>query len=33
MDEQLELFDFDYAEQRWISYLDNWKEFNDDNSK
>jgi hypothetical protein len=26
-EEQLELFDFDYAEQRWISYLENWKEF------
>lgn len=32
MDEQLELFDFDYAEHRWVSYLENWKEFND-NSK
>ena len=31
--EQLELFEFDYAEQRWVSYLENWKEFNDDNSK
>lgn len=25
--EQLEIFDFDYAEQRWVSYLENWKEF------